>query len=942
MKHTQAFLLVSLLFFAACAGSAAETTRSSEWEDTLDHVARGVVALRVNVPRAFDTEGTGSFLGTGFVVDLERGLILTNRHLVQPGPVVAEAILLNHEEIDLEAVYRDPVHDFGIFRFDPSAVRFMDLEELALAPDAARVGMDIRVVGNDAGEKLSILSGTLARLDRPAPDYGDNGFNDFNTFYFQAASDTSGGSSGSPVVGLDGRVVALNAGGSWRSSSSYYLPLNRVVRALDLIRADLRVTRGTLTTVFLHKPFDELRRLGLSSETETLLRSERPDEFGMLVVEQVIPGGPAEGVLAAGDILVRVNGELVSRFLPLEATLDDSVGEMVRLEIERGGELLDVEITVADLHAVTPSEYIEVGGGILHTVSLQQGRNNHIAPRGIYLARPGYMWGIGGLFDGALIHAIDGEGIDTLDTLWTTLSRIPDGVRVTVRFSDIMTPLEEHIAVVPMDRRWHPMLRCTRDHSGGRWPCEPAEPAPVILKESTASTTFGRGGTGPSSTLAPSLAMVEFRIPYRVEGVWGASFTGTGLVVDAEQGLVVVDRDTVPVALGDVSVIFGGSLRVPGHVVFVHPLHNLAVVQYDPADVGDTPIESASLREQELEPGDSVWLVGLGPDFELVSRETQVARQAPLRIPLPAGRPQFRDINIETISVEDSIPTLGGVLADGRGRVLALWTSFHVSVTDDFFGLADDGLFEGIPAELVQMVLDPLLRGEETVVRTLGVELGTVNLADARDLGLSDEWADALETHDPDGRQALSVTRLFGGFPAAEVLQGGDLLIAVDGSPATRFIEVDRASQQETLELTILRDGEETTVTIPTVALDGHGIDRVVAWSGLLLHRPHLEVSSQRGTLSEGIYTAWMSYGSPASSSDIRPTFRIVAVDGVDTPDLDAFLAAVDDREDRTAVRLHVVDLDDRPHTLTLRLDLEYWPTYELRLTEDGWIRIER
>ena len=167
-------------------------------------------------------------------------------------------------------------------------------------------------------------------------------------------------------------------------------------------------------------------------------------------------------------------------------------------------------------------------------------------------------------------------------------------------------------------------------------------------------------------------------------------------------------------------------------------------------------------------------------------------------------------------------------------------------------------------------------------------------------------------------------------------------MIAVDGSPVTRFMDIDQVSQRESVELTILRNGEVMTIDVPTVSLDGRGIDRVIAWSGLLLHRPHFEVSSQRGIRPNGVYTAWMSYGSPASSSDVRPTFRIVAVDGIETPDLDAFLAAVEDREDRTALRLGVVDLEDRPHTLTLRLDLQYWPTFELRLGEDGWQRIER
>ncbi|KAF9930264.1 hypothetical protein FBU30_000684 [Linnemannia zychae] len=868
------------------------------WETTLERSIRSIVSITANHVRSFDTETSGAYSATGFLVDAKNGIILTNRHVVSPAPILALAVLSNYEEVELRPIYRDPVHDFGFMQFDITKVRFMKLEEIPLSPERARVGLEIRVVGNDAGEKLSILAGTLARLDRQAPEYGQGEYNDFNTFYLQAASSTSGGSSGSPVLDIEGHAVALNAGGASKASASYYLPLDRIKRALKYVQQGQTVPRGTLQTDFNYFPYDELRRLGLKISMEEQIRKRFPNETGMLVVKSVLPKGPAADRLIPGDIVIQCNDTPIANFIQLFTIIDDAVDQAITLTVVRGSnsQLLTFDFVVQNLHSITPDRFVEVGGGVVNELSYQLAHSYGQACGGVYVATSGHMLASASAWRKSIIAAVNNIPTPNLDAFVKAISTLPDGARVPIRFYTLQKAFKEKIMIMHVDRHWHKCRIAVRNDKTGLWDFSDLPPPPPSKPYAPATAIYPKINPAlhPAPIIMPSFVAIDFHLPFLVDGMKATQFYGTGLVVSTNPPLVVCDRDTIPISIGDIFITFANSVIIPGRLVYIHPHYNFVVLTYDATLLADTPVKIATFSTKSLMQGDECYLVGVGTDQSPVIKKTTVSNVGNIGT-RECSPPRWRAMNVEGIKVDDPVGTQGGVLCDSEGLVQALWVNYS---SQDEKG-SDITFMSGLDVECVTQVIEPFKRGEYPRLRGLDVEFWTMRIAAARSLGLADEWVRRIES-DPTSKHSLLyvLSLLDATSPCSQMLKVGDIILELEGRVATGMKDLERARSVESVNMTVLREGREIKLVVPTVPLLGTDTNRIVAWAGALIQMPYKAVLEQVSNVPQGVYVSCTLYGSPASTA-LRPGVWITEIDGVPVSNLDEFLDAVHRHENK-------------------------------------------
>ncbi len=277
-----------------------------------------IIPFKVPIP--YQSEGFS--LGSGFIIN-EQGYILTNAHVIHNATDIRVVLSEGRREYPARIIGEDRITDTALIRIEPDHL----LTVLPLGnSDKLRIGEMVLAIGNPLGLRHSVTSGIISATERMTP-----GLNEELVDFIQTDSAINPGNSGGPLMNLHGEVVGINtAVVSQAQSIGFAIPINTVKKVMPMLVLG-RTERGWLGVQAVPLMPDKAFEL------------KYPHEGGVLVVA-VEKESPAErSGLKPNDIIMRLNGHPVGRFLLLRRELLSlSPGARLNLTIFRDGDILEI------------------------------------------------------------------------------------------------------------------------------------------------------------------------------------------------------------------------------------------------------------------------------------------------------------------------------------------------------------------------------------------------------------------------------------------------------------------------------------------------------------------------------------------------------------------------------------------------------------------------
>ena len=859
-------------------------------------VINAIVNIEINKVRAWDDGYNSSSVGTGFVIDSKKGLILTNKHILNVAPVIAYAEFSNKQSLPLTPIYRDPVHDFGVFQYDPSKLNQLSIKPITLV-EQANVGEAIRLYGNDGGEALSIIEGVLSRTDRNAPNYNSTN-TDFNTFYYQAALGSSGGSSGSPILNDNNQAIAINAGSRRDTAAAFFLPMKIILPTLQKVMQGETVKRGSLQTVFKFESFNQLRKIGWTDSRIVSAQSRFNGSLGRLSIEQIVPQSPASKKLQVGDILLSINQQALGDFYQLEAMLNANVGQTVAIEVERNGQQVLSEIMVDDLFTLIPSRYLEYGRSVIIDVGLGLARLFNVPLQGVTIVDPGPLFGSQNIAPLAIIDQVNNEAINNLDALAEVLAKVPYGDRFSLRYRYPYNNNNQEYKQVSDYTNWFSNKICSSTLGKVLWECVPlvkdssVEQAPLTLSKRLVTS--------------PIVDIEVFR-PIAVNMSNDVIRRGHGAVIDGKNGLILTDKSLIDSSLSQIKVTYNNGLSRNANVLAIHPYLNMVLIQASQNKVKFARNTVPKLSNVNIEETEKLTFISKSSFKDFTTEST-------------LGWPTVAYGNLQFDTYAFSVqPDIFGIYVDSKQRLIAV----NPSYTDQRLSSS------GIPVDLILRFVNSIQHNERGLFKTED-SLNYISYGAALELGLKEN-------------NSAPIGRFIAVEKAQELaqtgLQSGDVLLSINTQKITDFNRFYNQIDQEYEDLKVLRNGEPLAVSLKNKFISYQQLKAVLFWGGAIIHELPMNVSTPDGYTNTCLRMGVRYFGAPVYSAKASGSYCVYSIDGVKVSDIESLKQLVFAKELGDYTTLRIIDLDKNFQLFEFRVteDNYYWPTIYYQNEDNGW-----
>ena len=398
MEHLLKHLISAALALAATFPLHAATLAA---DDVLEAAAGYTVKIKRTSGIGLNEDSGSSAHATGFLVDWQRGWILTNAHVASRSPTTLSVSFKGQPYVKAKRIFVDRLTDVAVLEIAPSAIPANSGEAALQCSDQPRIGAPVAIFGHPGDLSYTATRGIISSIPWIFP-----------TEVIQSDAVVNGGNSGGPMISLDtGKIVGVAAAtyrdtdDEYSSATSLSEPIGPVCKILDLLKAGKDVRYRQLPVAYATAEDDD----------RPIVATVFDKTSGLLLGDVIVAVAGQRGIRNSSDIATALRGETGP----------------VPLVVERRGKEVTLSVTAEAFPDVLATRSIDFAGLIISEQwKLDRAEFEHERYPVIDFIRPGSPAEITKANPGYQLVSVNEQTFTDLAKLYAYLASLPEDTDV--------------------------------------------------------------------------------------------------------------------------------------------------------------------------------------------------------------------------------------------------------------------------------------------------------------------------------------------------------------------------------------------------------------------------------------------------------------------------------------------------------------------------------